>query len=132
MHRASIELRVRYAETDQMGVAHHSCYFVWMEASRTELLRNIGISYREMERMGYFLPVKEAYCRYRSRVFYDDIVIVESELVNIGGASIKIAYRMYIKDRENKIFAEGYTLHPFTDKKGKVVKIPEFIRRLLA
>lgn len=130
MHSTSIELRVRYAETDQMGVAHHSSYFVWMEASRTELLRNMGISYGELERMGYFLPVKEAYCRYRSSAFYDDIVIIESELVNLGGASIKIAYRIYRKDQGDKILAEGYTLHPFTNREGRVIKVPAFFRKL--
>ena len=80
-HVSSIEFRVRYVETDQMGIAHHSNYFSWMEAARAELMRNRGLSYRELEERGYLLPVREAYCRYRKSLKYDDIIVVESELL---------------------------------------------------
>ena len=77
MYRSHLTLRVRYAETDQMGIAHHSSYFVWMEAARTELLRERGLSYRELEERGYLLPVHEALCRYKRSVQYDEEVVIE-------------------------------------------------------
>ena len=126
---SSIEFRVRYVETDQMGIAHHSNYFSWMEAARAELMRDRGMSYRELEERGYLLPVKEAYCRYRKSLKYDDTIVIESRLLVLGGASIKIGYQIF-KKGEEKPSAEGYTLHPFTDKNGKVVKTPDFFKKL--
>jgi len=128
--RSQLTLRVRYAETDQMGVAHHGSYFIWMEAARTELLREQGISYRDLEESGFFLPVYEARCRYRKGVHYDDTLIVESWLSALGGASITIAYTMYSKRGEKSIIAEGETHHAFTDKNGRVVRVPAFFRDL--
>ena len=124
-----VEFRVRYVETDQMGIAHHSNYFSWMEAARAELMRDQGMSYRELEEKGYLLPVREAYCRYRKSLKYDDIIVSESELLELGGASIKIGYKIF-KKGDNKPSAEGFTLHPFTDKDGKVVKTPAFFKEL--
>ncbi|MFW6138022.1 MAG: acyl-CoA thioesterase [Spirochaetota bacterium] len=129
MYTAQLEIRVRYVETDQMGVAHHTNYFSWMEAARAELMRKYGMSYRQLEKRGFLLPVKEAFCRYRSSVQYDDIVVVEAELLELKGASIKIGYRIWKKSNGSD-GAEGYTLHPFTDKNGKVVKTPSFFREL--
>jgi len=129
LNKSFIEFRVRYVETDQMGIAHHSNYFSWMEAARAELMRNHGMSYRELEEKGYLLPVREAYCRYRKSLKYDDIIIIESELLELGGASIKIGYSIF-KKGDNKPAAEGFTLHPFTDKNGKVVKTPDFFKKL--
>ena len=112
-----------------MGIAHHSNYFSWMEAARAELMRDRGMSYRELEERGYLLPVKEAYCRYRKSLKYDDTIVIESRLLVLGGASIKIGYQIF-KKGEEKPSAEGYTLHPFTDKNGKVVKTPDFFKKL--
>lgn len=128
--KSHLTLRVRYAETDQMGIAHHGSYFIWMEAARTELLREQGISYRELEERGYFLPVWEARCRYRKGVRYDDRVIVESWLSALRGASIIIVYTMYIEGEGKSIIAEGQTRHAFTDKNGRVVRVPGFFRDL--
>jgi len=127
MHKTVLELRVRYAETDQMGIAHHGSYFTWMEAARTELMREGGLSYRELEERGYLLPVREAHCRYRKSLTYDDVAVIETRLLEIGGASIKIGYTISKKD-DGSIIAEGYTFHAFTDRRGRVVKIPEFFK----
>lgn len=129
MDRAEIEIRVRYAETDQMAVAHHSNYFAWMEAARAELLRTNGLSYKELEEKGFLLPVKEAYCRYRKSLHYDDVIRIDAHLEEIGGASIKIGYTIQRKG-DHAIAADGYTLHPFTNRSGRVVKIPLFFRKL--
>ena len=128
--KSQLTLRVRYAETDQMGIAHHGSYFIWMEAARTELLREQGISYRELEERGYFLPVREAQCRYRKGVRYDDRVVVDAWLSALNGASITIAYTLYIEGKGKNIIAEGQTRHAFTDKNGRVVRVPCFFRDL--
>ena len=127
MKKIGIEIRVRYVETDQMGVAHHASYFTWMEAARTELLRKNGMSYRAFEEKGFHLPVREAYCRYRKSLRYDDVMNIEATLLELGGASLKIGYKIYkIGDR----IADGYTLHAFTDSSGNVVKAPRFFKSL--
>ena len=130
MYRSSLNLRVRYAETDQMGVAHHSSYFVWMEAARTELLREFGLSYRELEERGYLLPVVEAHCRFSRSVRYDDVITIESSLDKLRGASLRIGYRICRAGDENPAVAEGYTLHAFTNREGRVVKTPDFFIEL--
>ncbi len=113
-------MRVRYAETDQMGVAHHTSYFTWMEAARTELLRECGLSYRELEESGYYLPVREAFCRYRRGVTYDDQVIIESWLAQFHGASFVIEYIIFKEGEDENIIADGHTHHAFTDRNGEV------------
>ena len=128
MYRSRLNLRVRYAETDQMGVAHHSSYFVWMEAARTELLRESGLSYRELEERGYLLPVVEAHCRFSKSVRYDDVITIESSLEQLRGASLRIGYRIFRAGDENPTVAEGYTLHAFTNREGRVVRTPNFFR----
>ena len=129
MDKVELEVRVRYVETDQMGVAHHASYFAWMEAARTELLRLKGLPYKELEARGYFLPVREAFCRYRRSIQYDNIAVVEVKLLELKGASLKLGYRIYEKN-DRKIAAEGYTMHPFVDKNGKIVKVPGFFKKL--
>ena len=129
MKKTEMDIRVRYVETDQMGIAHHASYFAWMEAARTELLRKTGMSYRALEEKGFHLPVREAYCRYRTSLRYDDVMTIEATLLELGGASLKIGYKIYKKD-ETGVTAEGFTLHPFTDTSGKVVKTPGFFRLL--
>ena len=131
MKRTRTAIRVRYVETDQMGIAHHSNYFAWMEAARTELLRETGVSSRELEERGFLLPVREAFCRYRKSLRYDDLAIVVSELLELRGASLKIGYTFY-REGDDSPLAEGYTLHPFTDREGRVVRAPRFFADLFA
>jgi acyl-CoA thioester hydrolase len=129
MKKNILEIRVRYVETDQMRVAHHTSYFLWMEAARSELMRTNGMSYRTLEERGYFLPVREAHCRYRNSLKYEDIALIETELLEIGGASIKLGYRIFNKENKSSI-ADGYTIHPFTDINGRIVKTPGFFREI--
>ncbi len=129
MKKIGMDIRVRYVETDQMGAAHHASYFAWMEAARTELLRKNGMSYRAFEEKGFHLPVREAYCRYRKSLRYDDVMTIEATLLELGGASLKIGYKIYNKG-DGVLIADGYTLHPFTDSSGKVVKAPGFFKSL--
>jgi acyl-CoA thioester hydrolase len=113
-----------------MGIAHHGSYFVWMEAARTELLREYGLSYRELETRGFLLPVREAHCRYRRSVQYDDMVVIQSWIERLGGASLHIAYSISKEGSASEPIAEGYTLHACTDRSGVVVKVPDFFRDL--
>ncbi|MBI4977498.1 MAG: acyl-CoA thioesterase [Spirochaetes bacterium] len=125
------EIRVRYADTDQMSVAYYANYLVWMEVGRTEYLRNLGIPYRDMERDDdIILPVKEAFVDYKSSARYDDVVAVKSYIAELGRASVKIGYELSNKD-DGRLLATGYTLHPFVNRAGKIIRIPEKIRAVL-
>ncbi len=126
------EIRVRYAETDQMGVVHHSNYLIWFELGRSELCRARGFSYREMEEeSNALLVVAECYIRYKSPAFYEDVLTVRTKVIEIRSRSLRFFYEVR-RASDDKLIAEGETLHVVTDKKKKVRKLPEFVRdRLL-
>ncbi|MDW7675614.1 MAG: thioesterase family protein [Bacillota bacterium] len=113
-------VRVRYQETDQMGVVYNSNYIVWFEVGRTELCRYIGISYREMEQQDAFLPVAEVNCRYRSPAFYDDEVTIETAISKLTPVRIQFSYKLW---RQEELLATGETVHGFTNKNGKLIKL---------
>lgn len=125
-HRAVNEtrLRVRYAETDQMGVVYHSNHLIWFEVGRVELLRQLGFSYRDMEREdGRYIAVGEAMCRYRAPVFYDEEVIVRTKLKNVRESVIVFAYEL-TRATDGTLLAEGETTHIVTDSNMKVAGLP--------
>jgi len=118
-------LRVRYAETDKMGVVYHSNHFIWFEIGRVELLRQMGFSYRDMEdKDGRFIAVVEAKCRYRAPVFYDDEVIVRTKLLNVRESVIHFGYELQ-RVNDGGLIAEGETTHIVTDSNMKVSALPE-------
>jgi acyl-CoA thioester hydrolase len=118
-------LRVRYAETDQMGVVYHSNHLIWFEVGRVEFLRQLGFSYRDVEREdGRYLAVAEAKCRYRAPVFYDDEVLVRTWLRNVRDSVIHFGYELVRADN-GTLIAEGETTHIVTDSKMKVAALPE-------
>ncbi|MBN1295105.1 MAG: acyl-CoA thioesterase [Candidatus Latescibacteria bacterium] len=119
------QIRVRYAETDKMGVAYNSHYLTWFEVGRTELLRNIGYTYEELENMGYRLPLIEAGIKYLKPVLYDDLVTIVSKVSEKPGVRLRIVYDI-IKDSE--VVANGFTEHAFTDESLHPVKPPVHIR----
>lgn len=117
-------LRVRYAETDQMGVVYHSNHLIWFEVGRVELLRQLGFSYRDMEREdGRYIAVGEAKCRYRAPVFYDEEVIVRTKLKNVRESVIVFAYEL-TRATDGTLLAEGETTHIVTDSNMKVAGLP--------
>ena len=128
MNRNQIRVRVIYADTDAMGIVYHTNYIKWFEIGRTELLRNIGIVYAEMEAQGYNLPLTEVYCNYLSPARYDQIIIVETELEYLKRASMKFSYTIWDEDRE-KAMVEGFTIHACLNRSGKIVRIPPFISK---
>lgn len=125
MHSAVNEtrLRVRYAETDQMGVVYHSNHFIWFEIGRVELLRQLGFSYREMEREdGLYIAVAEARCRYRAPVRYDDEILVRTTLRNVRASVIHFGYEL-LHAESGALLAEGETTHIVTDANMKVAEL---------
>src|SRR6202051_1940934 len=123
------ELRVRYAETDQMNVVYYANYLVWFEIGRVELLRSLGLAYSEMElEHKLVLPVVEASCRYRSPARYDDEILVETRPAMLRGSVLKFAYRILRKatdGAEPTLLAEGETVHVVCDDQLKRKALPE-------
>jgi acyl-CoA thioester hydrolase len=117
-------LRVRYAETDQMGVVYHSNHFIWFEMGRVEWLRQFGFSYRDMEsKDGCFLAVAEAKCRYRAPVHYDDEVTVHTKLLNVRESVVHFGYELH-RVNNGTLLAEGETTHIVTDANMKIIALP--------
>ena len=124
------KIRVRYAETDQMGVVYYANYFVWMEVGRTNLLRKNGLSYKQLEKDGYALPVLKAYAEYFYPAHYDEEITIHSLLKEMKGPKLKIEYK--ILNAEKKLLASGYTEHAFiSSSTGKVVKPPQSFSQLV-
>jgi acyl-CoA thioester hydrolase len=121
--------RVRYAETDQMGIAHHSNYFVWFEEGRSNFCRDIGLPYGEWEKNGVFMPVVEVHCRYKSSLLYDEPVTMEVFPAERGAATVTFGYRL--RHEDGRLAAEGWTKHAFADEQGRLIRREtDFIRRL--
>lgn len=122
-HRARV--RVRYAETDQMGVVYHANYIVWMEVGRVEFCRSAGLSYRDMEREGALhLAVIEANCRYIAPARYDDEIDIETSIEKATPRGVRFAYIMTHADSGRKL-AEGFSRHLFLDRELKPMRLPE-------
>ena len=118
-------LRVRYAETDQMGVVYHSNHFIWFEVGRVELLRQLGFSYRHMESEDRrFIAVAEAKCRYRAPAHYDEEIVVRTEMLNVRDSVIHFGYELRSSDG-GTLIAEGETTHIVTDAEMKIATLPE-------
>lgn len=124
-------LRVRYAETDQMGIVYYSHYFVWFEVARTDLLRTLGWTYREMEHGGVQLPVIEATCKYRRPARYDDEVEVRTQGRLCSPVRMEFSYEVVVKGQD-EVAAIGKTVHAATDRSGKPCRVPERIREAFA
>ena len=124
-----LQVQVRYAETDAMGVVHHSRYFVWLELARIEWLRQLGLNYKEMEQQGFFIPVVQADLSYKMPVFFDDIlriVLLPSE--DYHRAKFTINYEIF---RDQDLIARGFTAHAFVNKQRRLVPPPDFfVKRL--
>ncbi|HWJ49361.1 MAG TPA: thioesterase family protein [Candidatus Udaeobacter sp.] len=118
-------LRVRYAETDQMGVVYHSNHLIYFEVGRVELMRQMGFSYRDMEREdGLFIAVAEAKCRYRAPVYYDEEVVVRTRLKTVRESVIRFSYEL-ARANTGALLAEGETTHIVTNAKMKVSPLPD-------
>ncbi|MGA8874008.1 MAG: thioesterase family protein [Candidatus Korobacteraceae bacterium] len=118
-------LRVRYAETDQMGVVYHSNYIVWFEVGRVEMLRDLGFHYREMEKQdGTHIAVVEVRCRFKSPALYDDLITIRTRLLNVRESLLHFGYEV-IRSNDGTLLAEGETIHLVVDGEFKRIRLPE-------
>jgi len=118
-------IRVRYAETDQMGVVYHANHFVWFEVGRVELLRQLGFSYKDMEEQDHcFIAVVDARCRYKAPAVYDDEILVRTWLKNIRESMIHFAYEL-VRMVDGTLIAEGETTHIVADAHMQKTNLPE-------
>ena len=125
------EIRVRYAETDQMGIAHNANYPIWFEVGRSEFCRSRGFSYKQMEdEGGSLMVVAETYIRYKSPAFYEDVLTVRTKVGEMRSRSIAFVYQVY-RSSDDTLIAEAETLHVVTDRDRKVRTLPDIYRNLL-
>lgn len=127
--RSVSRVRVRYAETDKMGVVYYANYFVWFEVGRTDLLRGEGWSYREMERDGIALPVIEAHCEYRQSARYDDELDIQTTGTLVSPVRVEFAYEV-IRPADGATIAVGRTMHAALDREGRPCRLPERVKAL--
>ncbi len=127
----STPLRVRYAETDKMGVVYYAHYFVWFEVGRTEWLRALGWTYRDMEiEEGVGLPVIDARCAYHQSARYDDEVVVRTRAELLSGVRIAFHYEV-VRAADQTAIATGRTMHAAVDRQGRPCRLPARVRTLL-
>ena len=124
-------IRVRYAETDRMGVVYYANYLVWFEVGRAEWLRDAGWNYRQMESDGTSLPVIEAHCQYRQSARYDDEIEIRTRATLMTSVRLRFDYEIVHPERD-LILAVGHTVHAALDAAGRPCRLPEAVRDLLA
>jgi acyl-CoA thioester hydrolase len=120
-----VTVRVRYAETDRMGLLHHANYFVYFEMARTELLRQRGISYREIEDAGHFLVIVDIDCKFKRPAHYDDLLTVRTTVERVTHVKIVHRYEVF---RDGLLLAEGHSTLACVDRDGKPQALPEMLR----
>ncbi|NQU95853.1 MAG: acyl-CoA thioesterase [Candidatus Omnitrophica bacterium] len=123
------QIRVRYQETDRMGVVYYGNYFTWFEVARTEYFRELGLPYTRLEKEGIRLMVADAKCTYKSPATYDDLLTIETQVVNIKNTSLSFSYKIY-RD-EKTLISLGESTHVFTDERGRPTRIPAKVKEVL-
>ncbi|HVH40940.1 MAG TPA: thioesterase family protein [Labilithrix sp.] len=125
---STTELRVRFCETDLMGIVHHGSYLVYFEAGRVEWLRQRGVTYADWASRGVHLPVVEAHVAYKAPLRFDDVMVVETILAELRAVSMKFEY---VIRRDGTPVAEGWTRLACIDAQHKLLRIPEYMRDVL-
>jgi len=118
-------IRVRYQETDKMGVVYHANYFVWFEVARTEMIRSLGVDYRGLEEIGLYLPVIDVSCQYKVSARYDDEIIVRSRIVEYSSLRLTIDYEVFRKE-DQQLLATGKTKHVWLNREYHPVRLDRF------
>jgi len=126
----STSFRVRYAETDAMGIVHHSSYIVWFEEGRSHYMRQVGFPYSRVERLGYYFTVVEVHARYVKPARYDEKVIVDTWISELKSRGLTFSYRVR-RSADGMTLAEGYSRHVCITHDGKTTRIPDELRALL-
>jgi len=114
-----------------MGVAYHANYLRWFEMGRTEMFRSLGLSYRDIESKGVYLPVSEAYCKFKSPARYDDMIVIETSLDSRVRGGIKFDYSIFSEDGQT-LLVKGHTRHACLNGSGRVIRPPQFLLELIA
>jgi acyl-CoA thioester hydrolase len=133
----TVSIRVRYAETDQMGVVYYANFFIWFELGRIELMRSLGFTYKDLEQQEKcFLPVVEANCRYRSPARYDELLTLETRVLNLRTSVVRFGYRLLRAAEQGSsaapvLLAEGETVHVVVDEAMQKRPLPERVRTAL-
>jgi acyl-CoA thioester hydrolase len=122
MREVETQLRVRYSETDQMGIVYHAHYLVWFEIGRTEWCRAAGHPYAGMERDGLFIPVTRVEAAFRRRSSYDDAIRIVTAMAELSARGCTFGYR--VESPDGDLLADGATRHVFTDPSGKAIRAP--------
>ncbi|GMQ55990.1 thioesterase family protein [Vallitalea sediminicola] len=122
MYIHETKLKVRYVETDQMGVVHHSKYYPWFELARGEFIKEVGMTYREMEEEGIMMPVLESWCKYIEGAKYEDEIIIKTWIEEMNPVKMVFNYHV-VREIDNKIIAKGSTKHTFVNNNFKIVNI---------
>ncbi|MBU3156160.1 acyl-CoA thioesterase [Clostridium estertheticum] len=122
MYINETKLKVRYVETDQMGIVHHSNYYAYFEVGRTEFITAIGMTYKEMEKDNIMLPVVESSCKYIEGAKYEDIIIIQTFMKELNGVKVIFNYNV-VRAEDGKILAKGSTTHAFVNEKFRVVNL---------
>ncbi|WP_291581677.1 acyl-CoA thioesterase [Clostridium sp. UBA6640] len=124
------KITVRYGETDAMGVVHHANYYLYFEVAREDLIKELGISYKELEESGVMLPLVETQCKYMEAAKYDDNLVVEATISQLTPVKVKVAY-VIRREEDNKILAKGNTLQAFVDRKTfRIINLKNFNKEL--
>ncbi|MBA2225510.1 MAG: thioesterase family protein [Thermogemmata sp.] len=124
MLSGEIQIRVRYAETDRMGLLHHANYLVYFEQARTELLRQYGASYKDLEDQGYYLVIAKVEIKYKSPAYYDDVLTIRTTVVRTTPVRIEHRYEVF---REGVLICEGMTTLACVDKQGRLQAMPRWL-----
>jgi acyl-CoA thioester hydrolase len=125
MQTGEIQIRVRYAETDRMGLLHHANYLVYFEQARTELLRQAGGNYKELEDRGFYLVISKLEVKYRSPAYYDDVLTIRTTVVRTS--PVRLEHRYEVFRTGDKLVAEGTTTLACVDKAGKLQPMPDWL-----
>jgi acyl-CoA thioester hydrolase len=123
-----LNIRIPYADTDKMSVVYHANYLKYFEMGRTELMRQIGFTYDEMEKQGFYFPVVNAQCNYRAPAHYDDLITVETTISELKNVTITFSYKIKCQD---KLLVTGSTKHPLVNYAFKPTRIPQNLKELL-
>lgn len=123
------KIRVIYADTDAMGIVYHTNYIRWFELGRNELLRQLGVTYIELEKLGLNLPLTKVFCDYLAPAKYDQLVTIETKFDYIKRASVKFNSKIW-DENQQKLLVEGYTIHACTNNEGKIRRMPQLLREL--
>jgi acyl-CoA thioester hydrolase len=123
------KIRVRYKDTDQMGVIYYGNYLTFFEVGRSEYLRDLGFPYSSLEVEGYFMAVTEAYAKYHANVGYDSLITVKTKVSGLKNASVRFEYE--VVDEDYELLVSGYTIHACMNSNHKPTRIPSRLRKII-